>query len=695
MSTYKRVVRSVAVVKLIAVAILTLLIARTSHAQEPFPLLDASKVYRLDNHVQVLFDSSNSLTIDQVSERAFQTNNKNLTFGYQRATIWLKVVTYASSPDKRWYLEIPAPFLEYVDFYQRLPDGKWEHTKSGYFRKHSEQQTSHTSHVLRLKFSTDSVGVAYIQIAGTSPKTFTLKAIEERQLAQQVRQADLGYGIFFGILLIMLCYNIYLFATLRKRTYFIYILVIALTLLILSTISGYGGKFVWPEKYVFNYLFGKLAIPILIICVTLYTISFLHIKRYSSTMYRCLVALIPLSVVALLLIATGILGSAGNHLITLATVVFIVSGIVAWIRGNKMGIYFVVAWSFYFLGGFLLTLRNSGVFNYSFLTTHFVEIGAILGVMFMGFGLGAQYRRLQKEKEAAQRLAYQMQQEDTARLERKVKERTEQLDKSNRELQKLLEKNKQQTQIIEEKNAELDSFFYRISHDLKGPILSSLGLMTLAKLDVTDKVAIDYIDKETAQLKRLNNIITGLVNLARLNNVSTNKEEINFDRMVDECIASLNHIANFSRVRFEKDIRCTNFRCEWTLVTTILQNLIENSIKYARGESPCVKIRVFEEDGQVVVIEVEDNGLGISPQHYEKIFELFYRATGEGDGSGLGLYILKRAVDRLKGTIKVKSEVGVGTTFTVRLPIINNVSDESSDVILPQSATDQQLSTGL
>ena len=344
------------------------------------------------------------------------------------------------------------------------------------------------------------------------------------------------------------------------------------------------------------------------------------------------------------------------------------TGIVVRVKGNKTASYFIAAWTIYFFGGLLLALRNSGVLDYNYWTTHFVEIGAVLETTIIGFALGAQYRRYKKEKEEAQLLALKIQQEATAKLEIKVNERTAQLSKANKDLQRTLETNKRQTQVIEHKNSELDTFFYRISHDLRGPISSSLGLAILAKMEVKDELALDFIDKQQLQLERLSHIITGLVNLTKLNNTNLAKERIDFDKMIDDCIMSFNTLSNFENLTFKKDIQdSVEFYSEWTLLNAILQNLIENAIKYSRGKFPYVLVKVREE-AAAVIIQVEDNGQGISPEHQSRIFEMFYRATHQADGNGLGLYILKRSVDRLKGTIEIKSKVGVGSTFTIRLP---------------------------
>jgi signal transduction histidine kinase len=638
----------------------------------PFLLQDTSITYRLDGNVHVFIDSGKSATINDVIKPEFQvqflSHAGNLTFGYLKPTIWLKVNMHAASPGTEWFLEIPAPFLEYVDFYQLRGDSSWQHASSGYFRRQSEKQFSHTGHLLPLQRTSDANYTVYIKIAGISPKTFPLYAIEKTRFIEKTRLEDIGYGIFFGILIVMFFYNLYIYLTLRQINYLLYACIIACSFLIFMAISGYGGKFLWPEYPTLNYFTGKLVIEALIVFLTLYTIKFLEIKQYSKFIYYILWSLIPLAVIAVVLVSTDIVSSAGNNLIRLSTLVYMTAGVVVTLKGNKAGSYFIAAWTFYFIGGQLVSLRNGGVLDYNFWTTHFVEIGAILGTTIMCFGLGAQYRRLKDEKEEAQLLALEVQQEATVKLETKVNERTKQLYQTNKKLKRTLQTNKKQTHIIESKNAELDTFFHRISHDLKGPISSSLGLMVLAKMDVKDKVALDYIDKQLLQMERLSHIIKGLVNLTTLNNAQLGLEKIDFDRMIDDCISSFNTVTHFSKLAFEKHIpHDLTFYSEWTLLNAILQNLIENAIKYCRGESPFVKIRVKEEPGGVL-IEVEDNGVGIPIEHQEKIFQMFYRATQEAEGSGLGLYILKRSVDRLNGTIGIKSEVDVGTTFMVRLP---------------------------
>lgn len=638
---------------------------------EYFPLTDTTLIYRLDLNTEVFLDSTNALSIEQVNGPAFENRfktAKDLAFGYTASSVWLRLKTKTHSLKTQWYLEIPAPYLEYVDFYQQLENGKFYHVTAGYYRKQSEKAISHTGHVVPLIFNSDLNNTIFIRIDGKSPKTFPLFALEKERFHQKIRVEDVGYGLFYGILIVMFFYNLLLYLTLKEINYLLYIFTIICTVIIFLSASGYGGKFIWPETPSLNFYAGRMTMGVLAIFFTIFTIRFLQVKLYSKTMYYVLFPLIPLGVVANILVATNLVSSAGNNLITLATILFMIAGVVCRVRGNKTATYFIAAWTFYFVGGLLLTLRNSGVLEFNFWTTHFVEIGGASETIIIAFALGDQYRRFKKEKEDAQLLALKVQQEATEELEIKVLVRTEQLSKAYEELHATLEKNQQQTEIIENKNAELDAFFHRISHDLRGPISSLLGLSFLAKVDIKDPVALDYIDKQHQQVERLNQIISGLINLTKLSDNKLKRQKIDFHKMLDGCIESFNSLPNFNKVRFIKEIQSDiEFYSEWTLLNAIAQNLIENAIKYSRGDGPHVITRVADYSDHII-LEVEDNGQGIPEHHQSKIFEMFFRATNNASGTGLGLYILRRSVDRLNGSISLKSQVGVGSTFTVKLP---------------------------
>ncbi|HEY8402806.1 MAG TPA: PAS domain S-box protein [Cytophagaceae bacterium] len=223
-------------------------------------------------------------------------------------------------------------------------------------------------------------------------------------------------------------------------------------------------------------------------------------------------------------------------------------------------------------------------------------------------------------------------------------------------------------------NFELDSFVYRASHDLRAPLRSVLGLINLVKTE-SDVAQRDYylhlVDKS---VNKLDTFISDLTNFSRNSRLDITIELINFSAILDDCIENLKYMeyANIIEIQREFDERYP-FYSDSRRISIILQNLISNSIKYLnpRAEHSYVKIKIRTGQKHAEIV-VEDNGKGIREEYLSKIFNMFFRASQDSYGSGLGLYITKQVVEKLKGSISVKSKFGQGTTFTVKLKNIQN-----------------------
>ena len=163
----------------------------------------------------------------------------------------------------------------------------------------------------------------------------------------------------------------------------------------------------------------------------------------------------------------------------------------------------------------------------------------------------------------------------------------------------------------------------------------------------------------------------GLLNLTKMSFNTDSKQEIDFEKIVYDCISSYKFLDNYNSVEFKIKVQSKiNFNAEWALVNTIIQNLIENGIKYARIENnkPEIDIDITRDENHIF-INVKDNGIGMTEDTQSKIFKMFFRANRKIQGTGLGLHILNRAIEKLEGNVKLESKLGVGSKFTVTLPI--------------------------
>jgi signal transduction histidine kinase len=256
-------------------------------------------------------------------------------------------------------------------------------------------------------------------------------------------------------------------------------------------------------------------------------------------------------------------------------------------------------------------------------------------------------------------------------LEAKVQERTQALHdqiKTRKEAEEKLQKTNQE---LSKRNTELDNFVYSVSHDLRAPIASVLGLINLAKKDNDVEMKNIYLDKINNSALQQDNFIKEILDQSRNSRLDVKKEEILFEPLIDETFNQLK-FATSTGQSVERVIQINQkgpFISDRWRIKVILNNIISNAIRYRNGKDPVIRVNV-DIDGHRAKLEVEDNGKGIGKEHLDKVYRMFYRATDDGAGSGLGLYIVKEAIDKLNGSIRIESEIGRGTTVKLEIPEI-------------------------
>jgi signal transduction histidine kinase len=224
---------------------------------------------------------------------------------------------------------------------------------------------------------------------------------------------------------------------------------------------------------------------------------------------------------------------------------------------------------------------------------------------------------------------------------------------------------------LKKANYELDRFVYSTSHDLRAPLNSMLGLIEIAKDETEDLPTLEYLRLLKMSAKKLDGFICDILDYSRNSRMEVNKELIDFKELLGETTQHLKFMGDISRkVDFTIDVTGNiPVYADKSRLSTVLNNLISNAIRYQnlKVPNPFVDITVETFDAQTK-ITICDNGIGISKEFHPKIFDMFYRVSHQSIGSGLGLYIVKEAVNKLNGTIEVQSKLGEGTTFFISIP---------------------------
>jgi signal transduction histidine kinase/ligand-binding sensor domain-containing protein len=219
-------------------------------------------------------------------------------------------------------------------------------------------------------------------------------------------------------------------------------------------------------------------------------------------------------------------------------------------------------------------------------------------------------------------------------------------------------------------NAELDRFVYSASHELRSPLSSVLGLVTLAKEEISG-TAIAYLDHIEASVKRLDSFIKDIIDYSRNTRLEIANELIDFDELIHSILDDISYTEHFRMITCNYQNNLVNpFYCDAKRLKVAISNLINNAVKHHDPKNisdPHVNVSL-DHFGENIKITIQDNGPGIEEEYQEDIFKMFYRATVRSEGSGLGLYIVHEIVEKLNGKVEFSSTPGVGTQFDLILP---------------------------
>ncbi len=253
-------------------------------------------------------------------------------------------------------------------------------------------------------------------------------------------------------------------------------------------------------------------------------------------------------------------------------------------------------------------------------------------------------------------------------IQNQINQTNEELLAINANLEGLVE---ERTLKLSKVNRELDMFLYRSSHDLRRPVTTLMGLVEVSKLGFDEKTAQYLFSKINDTAVHMDTMLEKFFMINTINHESTEIGQVDFEEILDQ-INHSNMVSNYAQqVHFNSLIESgIEFISDYQLITFILKNLIDNAIVFRckdGSRQPIVRVEV-RPIGQAVTINVQDNGIGIPEAYLSEIFTIFYRGSEASKGNGLGLYVVRKAIEKLQGSINVTSQNGQFTCFHITLP---------------------------
>ncbi len=264
---------------------------------------------------------------------------------------------------------------------------------------------------------------------------------------------------------------------------------------------------------------------------------------------------------------------------------------------------------------------------------------------------------------------------EIASQKEEIQAQAEELTESNQTIssinESLEERIEARTLELKQAYKELDTFFYRSSHDFRRPLTTFMGLAEVAKITVKDKAALELFQRVNETAHYLDKMLMKLQSISDLG-----VQELIYREVFIEEFFKNELLANDQQIR-QKNIRTKtkvdhslSFHSYPALVKILIANIIENAVSFCGVNDPYIFMNAYKKNGEII-IEVEDNGQGIEKEYIERVFEMYFRGNEHSKGNGLGLYIVKKTADKLNARVELISDAGVGTKISIIFPYTN------------------------
>jgi signal transduction histidine kinase len=633
--------------KAIFLFFIMLLNATLGFSQSPIILADVEKIYQID--------SSCFTQLDSIGPGKFiptPLNSESKTFFYNQDThkaYWYRFkVSNKDTVFREWLLVSYNYSIDEIDLLVYSDKGPAEKL---YFRDTMsiyQRKIQHKQPVFSLNLKPNETKTIYIRLKNESPYQYVFAIYSEFKFFSHFFLEYFQFGLFYGLMLFVLLYSIMNFIFLKDKVILIYAFFIISQTTYMLFRDG-NGLFLLPNFSEYADLIKNIFRTALSIFLLLYTAYFLKIDK-RGILFKSILLFIVLRIAYTFFTlqdSTKITFNLELSVILFCTTISIHSFYKGYTDAKYMSVGLFILSISYFV--YYLTLVGvSAIGPMSFFSLYY---GMACESIFMTIALTERFKRVKMENLHKEQM--------NKELEHMVFKRTELVSVQNK--------------LLEEQTEELNLFLYSASHDLKGPLKTIDGLCNLAMMDKhIDHDKIYHLIK--GKLLKLESNINDLNSVTRIKNAENSSLEINFARLHSEIIDSFKDIPGFSDMHVEQFINLKHpYIADLFTIRCIYYNICENAFKYKDQSRKCfLKINIIE-SGDFIEMTFKDNGQGINSDRLPFIFNMFYRANEDSkEDTGLGLYLVKIAVQKLRGEVSAESIPAQGTTVSVRLPVSLN-----------------------
>ncbi|WP_378173931.1 7TM diverse intracellular signaling domain-containing protein [Aquimarina sp. SS2-1] len=639
-------------------------------SQTEILLTDTTELNDIGLQTYYLEDTSLGLSIEDILTDGIHTRFKpntqeTINFSSTASAYWLKFKIRKTVSDN-FYLNVGSAYIDSISLYEFDETDHLVSTRhTGDDLPFDTREIEVGNYLFSLDLKEDTTRTFYLRVKSDQPLFFPLRVGTLSNFAAYEHDLDFLQGIYFGFMLLIFLYNLFLYFSIRERIYLYYIAYVFSITWFMASVFGYFFEYFWPNAPFLNQLV-VVSSGLTMITATLFTQQFLDTKKSGSRLHQGSMVFLIVGFLVCALVVLGFkiegLKLAQGGLLLMA-IYFVILGIRFKLNGYRPAIYYLLAWGALIIGICFAILESLNlVFVMKYINA--MQIGSALEVLLLSFALGDRINMYKKQKEDAQLQALisakeneRLIKEQNIILEQKVKERTAEVASQNEALVNL--------------NKEKDMLVDMVAHDLRTPLHQMKGiiwLLDIPAMELTKDQAM-YLNEINNSVDRLTDMVGRILNTHALesNQVKLKNETIDLVGLADDMTR------RFLLTAKDKDIHIAVKAAtgshyadlDKNYMIQVLENLLSNAIKFSERGSE-ILLHVYSKNNKSYIV-VEDQGPGISEDDQKKLFGRFQRLSAQptaGESSiGLGLSIVKKYVDAMNGTIICESELGVGTKF--------------------------------
>ena len=688
---------------------------------------EGTSIISIGKKVHLLEDPSATYTIqDVLSSTSFTPSNSVVpNFGISESAFWLKFKIKNQSKEKL-LLQIQHAIIDRADLYTVFPSGICTEVKLGELKPFSERKYKQPEYLFDLTANKNETITLFLRVQSGEQLLVPLQVGTHQTILEATNLKNLLSGIYYGIILIMLLYNMFIYISVKDINYLYYIIYVFFVGLTQACIQGYSFQYLWPDSPQIA-IQSMYWVPSLVgIAALIFVKNFLNLKKNYTLGNKVLNGLIVIYLLSCVLSSFDFFNLSQSliQLNAMTVSIYLLNvGIILHRKGYRPARFFLIAWTAFLISVCLYILKTFDLIPHNTFTYYILHIGSALETLLLSFALADRINILKEEKETAQA--------------EELKQREEKQEILLQQADTLKYKVKEATTELRNKNNKLEIAYRRIEAAevelIQKEKISALGLMAAGtshefnNANTSIQLAVDVITLNTDLQEKYTHKIDGILSQAsnlepQLTELETFKREIEYNSIhgdikdainkankglkkiavntkklkdfskidnegwvitnVNEDLINLSDLwkSNLGAIKLNLDLneQVPRLNCNAQMINDCFKSVLQNSIESIKEKSTPNEVgEISIKTGLIaacIVISFEDNGTGMTKEVQERAFDMYFTTKG-AQKTGTSLTVVKSTLIAHSGHIEIDSKINIGTTVSLIIPVENNNKD--------------------